>query len=104
MLEKAGGPKLPKVRELTFGDRTNVVFNVFACLFGPLYYLAKGMWKKSIVLLSVSCVAIVVTELTLNAMGVRDLTISYFIAPAIFGTRANIDYYKKMMLGENGWW
>ena len=23
---------------------------------------------------------------------------------AVFAIRANIDYYKKMVLGENGWW
>lgn len=23
---------------------------------------------------------------------------------ALFAVRANIDYYKKMVLGDNGWW
>lgn len=23
---------------------------------------------------------------------------------AVFAIRANIDYYKKMVLGDNGWW
>ena len=70
MLEKAGGPKLPKACELTFGDRASVVFNIFAFLFGPLYYLA-GMWRKAVVLTGLSCVVIAVADLTLNAMGVR---------------------------------
>jgi len=26
------------------------------------------------------------------------------VIPVIFATRANIDYYKKMVLGDNGWW
>jgi len=103
LLEKAGGPKLPKASELAFGDRINAVFNVWGFLFGPFYYLAKGMWKKAIVLTILCIVAIVIIEMILRNMGISG-TITNFIAPAIFATRANIDYYKKIMLGENGWW
>ena len=103
LLEKAGGPKLTKARELALGERTKVVFNVWGFLFGPFYYLAKGMWKKAIVLLALCVVAIVILSMILSAMGISD-AITSFIAPAVFATRANVDYYKKMVLGDNGWW
>lgn len=107
LLEKAGGPKLPKAGELAFGDRLKVVFNVWGFLFGPFYYLAKGMWKKAIVLLVLCVVGIVILELILESMGVSDAAanaFTTFIAPVIFAKRANIDYYKKLILGDNGWW
>ena len=48
--------------------------NILAFLFGPFYYLAKGMWKEAL------------------ALG------------AIFGVQAHIDSYKKMVLGDDSWW
>lgn len=103
LIEKAGGPKLPKARELAFGERLKVVFNVWGFLFGPFYYLAKGMWKKAVVLTVLGVAAIVIIEIILRNMRISG-TITNFILPVIFATRANIDYYKKIMLGENGWW
>lgn len=103
LLEKAGGVKLPNVRNLSFGERMKVVFNVWGFLFGPFYYLAKGMWKKAIPLCGISFLIIVVLEALCQAMGISD-RITNFVAGAIFATRANIDFYKKVKLGDNGWW
>jgi hypothetical protein len=104
LLEKAGGPKLPKAKELAFGERVKVVFNVLGFVFGPFYYLAKGMWKKAISLFSVCIVAIVILAIILDAMGMSDEIPIYLISSVVFATRANIDYYKKIVLGDNGWW
>lgn len=104
LIEKAGGPKLKKARDLSFGDMSKVSFNGFGFLFGPIYYLVKGMWKKAIVLLSICLIAIVILDLILDAMGISNSMVTNFIAPAMFANRANIDYYKKMVLGDNGWW
>jgi hypothetical protein len=103
LLEKAGGPKQQKINELAFSERRRVVFNVWGFLFGPFYYLAKGMWKKAIVLFALCVVAVAIVSIICEAMGVSDF-ITYFISSAVFGTRANIDYYKKMVLGDDGWW
>ena len=102
LLEKAGGPKLSKARELNFKERL-VLFNAWGFIFGPFYYLAKGMWKKAIVLFVLCVAAIVVLTLMLDAIGVS-AAITNFIAPVVFATRANIDYFKKVVLGDNGWW
>lgn len=103
LIEKAGGPKLPQSKALSFGERMKVVFNVWGFLVGPLYYLLKGMWKKAIVLTLIAFAIILVLELLLQAMQMSDLS-TYFVAPAIFGSRATIDYYKKVVRGDNGWW
>lgn len=46
LIGKAGGAKLPKIRSLTFTETSKISFNVWDWLFGPLYYLRKGMWKR----------------------------------------------------------
>lgn len=103
LLEKAGGVKMPQLKTLTFSERRKVIFNVWGFLFGPFYYLAKGMWKKALSLVGVAILIILVLEAICKAMGVSD-SITNFVAGAIFASRATIDYYKKVKLQDNGWW
>jgi len=103
LLEKAGGPKMPKYRDLSFSERRGLLFSLWGFFFGPFYYLAKGMWKKAISLTAVCTVLIVVLALIFSAMHWSDGILN-IVAGVIFAVRANIDYYKKMVLGDNGWW
>ena len=80
-IHHAGGIKMPKFKELPAEERRKAFsFNFLAFFFGPIYYATKGMWKKGLALF-----------------------LGYGIS-AVFATRANIDYYKKMLLNDNGWW
>ena len=102
LIEKAGGPKLPKFSDLASGERAKAIFNIWGFLFGPFYYLAKGMWKKAIVLTLLVFAIILVLDMLLGDS--RLSIITNFIAPALFAVRANIDFYKKAVLADNGWW
>lgn len=103
-IEKAGGPKLPLYRDLTSNERS-VIFNGWGFFFGPFYYLVKGMWKKAIVLFLLSLIVGILIEMILGAMGINIPEVMQFLPSAvIFACRANIDFYKKMILGDNGWW
>jgi hypothetical protein len=105
-LKKAGGPSMPNAKNMTKKERREFsYFNILAFLFGPFYYLAKGMWRKAISLFIVCVVAAIILELLLEALGFEGLgkSVGYGLA-AVFALRANIDYYKKMVLGNNGWW
>lgn len=103
LMDQAGGPKFPQIKKLSLGERMKVVFSIGGFLFGPFYYLAKGMWKKAISLTAVVFVMILVLDQILTAFDLPGV-ITNLIGPAIFATRANVDYYKKIILGENGWW
>lgn len=114
LIEKAGGPKAFNnvgvflfgslaIRELPFSERTKVAFNGWGFLFGPFYYLAKGMWKKAITLTGLSIAIVLILSMVLTAMGFSD-KITLFVGAAIFGSRTNIDYYKKVVLGDDSWW
>lgn len=105
ILEKAGGPKQPNLKALSSGERFKIGFNILAFLFGPLYYLAKGMWKKALSIFGACIVAILVIGFALDLVGLTKMANALgYGAAAIFAVRANIDYYKKMVLGESGWW
>jgi hypothetical protein len=105
LIREAGGPRLPRMKELSVGDRLRAGFNLLAFLLGPFYYLAKGMWRKAITLFAVCAVAVIALAILLEFLGLGQLasSLGYGVA-AVFAVRANIDYYKKMVLGDNGWW
>lgn len=100
LIEKSGGPDLPHFRDLQFGERFSLNFNVLAFILGPFYYLAKGLWRQAI-LYFIFAVALV---LLLEAMGLGKFSrgIGYGFG-AVYALRANISYYKKVVLGETPW-
>jgi Protein of unknown function (DUF2628) len=105
LMEKAGGPKQLNLKSLAPGERVKIGFNIIAFLFGPFYYLTKGMWKKALSLFGVCLVGIVAVGVVLELIGLgRVANALGYGAAGVFAVRANIDYYKKMVLGENGWW
>jgi hypothetical protein len=100
LIEKAGGPDLPDFRALPFGDRFSVNFNFLAVFFGPIYYIVKGLWRQAVVYFIVACVLILI----LDAMGLGKITRAVGSGLGIvYGLRANISYYKKVVLGEAPW-
>ena len=104
-IQAAGGPSLknaknvPKEQRLTFG-----LFNILAFLFGPLYYLAKGMWKRALMysLILYSIIFVIAYVMIANGYEQHVNALGYGVA-ALFAMRANLDYYKKMVLNDNGW-
>lgn len=100
MIEKAGGSKLPNIRELQSGERMRVMFNWLAFFFGPIYYLIKGLWQQAVSYFAISIVVIVLLEV----MGFEALSRYVGIGfSAVYATRANVSYYKKVVLGESSW-
>ena len=105
VVEKAGGPSLPRFGELGPAERPRVIFNLLALLLGPFYYAALGMWRKAIVLFGVVLVAVELFGWLLSNVQLGHYAdYLLFGAPVVFATRANIDYYKRRVLGEDGWW
>jgi hypothetical protein len=105
LFDKAGGPKLPNFKQLPFGERMKISFNILGFLFGPIYYAVKGMWKKGLAMFGALIVGIVVLSFVLELVGMGQLNRALgYAAAALFAVRANVDYYKKMVLGDDGWW
>jgi hypothetical protein len=107
LFRKAGAPGFANLKNLPPKERKRASFgfNVLAFLFGPFYYIAKGMWCKGLVLFLVCLLVVIVLEAVFELLGYGRFgkILGYGVA-AVFAVRANIDYYKKMVLGDNGWW
>ena len=104
LIERAGGVKMLKIRDLSSKEQRKVMTNMLGFIFGPFYYLAKGMYKKAAVLVLIVIPLIFLFELIPTMGQFNPSKFSWLISSAIFATRANIDYYKKVVLGQNGWW
>jgi len=99
-IEQAGGPGLPNFRDLSFGERFGLNFNFLAFLFGPIYFLAKGLWRQA---LSYFGIAIGI-GLLMGLFGIEtgSRAIGYGLA-AVFAMRANVSYYQRVVQGEAPW-
>jgi hypothetical protein len=103
LIDKAGGPKLPKLWSLPAKEVAAIKLNGWAFLFGPFYYAAKGMWKKGLSLLGLTLAILFGGALVLEAMGISpDLLL--LVGPAIFMGQANVSYYRRVKEGINRWW
>ena len=100
LIEKAGGPDFPQARDLSFGERRAIGFNFLAFLFGPFYFLAKGLWRPAIAYSMLAVVLGVILELV--SKGKLSHGVGYGFA-AVYAMRANVVYYRKMVLGETPW-
>ena len=100
LIDKAGGPDLPHFRDLPFGERFTLNFNILAFIFGPFYYVLKGLWRQAILYLIAAIVLIVLFEMA--GLGKVARAVGYGFA-AIYALRANPSHYKKVVLGESPW-
>ncbi|MDO4694995.1 MAG: DUF2628 domain-containing protein [Eikenella sp.] len=102
LIEKAGGEKLPRIKELSFGERISVGFNVWTMLFGVIYLLIKGMWKLALSYLA-AAVLLSFAASALEAAGWKAGNALFFGLAAGFAAITNRNYYKKMVLGRSDW-
>ena len=90
-------------KNLTFLELLRISFNFLALLFGPIYYLCKGMWRKAITLTLLGYAAVFILGLA-DADEVRVQRVGTFALAGLFCARANVDFYKRRVLQDNGWW
>ena len=107
-----GGPAMPLQKTLPKEQRKELLKQatpgvgsfVLAFVFGFFYYVAKGMWKKGLVLLAIVIPIIVVLSTILYMIGAVALAnATRFIGGVIFGMMAPRDFYAKKVLGDDGW-
>jgi hypothetical protein len=75
-------------------------FNPLAMLFGVFYYVAKGLWKKGLLLLVIGIGLISFAETVFGGKVGDFIAIGY---NAVYATYANLDFYRKKVLDEDFW-
>lgn len=99
LIEKAGGIKMPLLKELSPKERIKVAYSVWAFLFSIFYYVYHGMWKKGLVLLAVSVAVTIPINLFLPTFA----NITWIITSVIYATRAPVNLYSKYRLNDDSW-
>ncbi|WP_338770889.1 DUF2628 domain-containing protein [Massilia sp. METH4] len=106
-IDRAGGVELPKLDQLPVIARIRIRCNVFALLFGFVYYLCKGMVKRGIALTAL-LVAMTLVFLwcaeRLNVPPELAQNMAAALSAIVYAWRANLDYYKHAVLGDDSWW
>jgi len=94
----------PDLEGLTFKERLKVAFNIWAFIFGPIYYFLKKLWVKGLLLFSFQLFYILFLDLFTMISG-QSLSIHIYWAPpaAMYAIMANVDYYKYKTLNETLW-
>ena len=100
LIEKAGGPTLPHFTSLPFGERLKANFNVLAFLLGPIYFIAKGLWRQGVLYFALAIAFVFLFEVA--GLGKYANSIGYGFG-ALYALRANVCYYRKVVLSEVSW-
>ena len=93
-------PDLSRFRDLPLGERLGLNFNFLGFFFGPIYYLIKGLWRQAVVYLICSVAVAVLFEVV--GLGKFARGVGYGFA-MLYAMRANVSYYRKVVLGETPW-
>ncbi len=104
LIDKAGGVKMPNIKDLTPSERIKARLNFWAFFFGPIYYLIKNMWKKAITYFGLIILFIVAFDyIAITYFHKDDINIPGVAVGIIWAMLANVDYYKVKVLGEDKW-
>lgn len=98
ILDKVDGAYFSRAKELSMAERWKVGFRFFAFVFSVLYYFAKGMWEKGLLIWT----AYAVLGIVLGALGVPDMLVAIAMVAAC-ASLATIDYYNKVEHDERIW-
>lgn len=99
-IERAGGPDLPRIRDLQFSERFVITSNWWAFFLWPIYLPVKGLWRQAITYFAIAFACALIMELM--GLGKFGRGVGYGVA-AIAMLRANVGYYRKVVQGEAPW-
>lgn len=112
-IQSLGGLELPVLKAMPKGDQRKeahklvkppMVSFILAFVFGFFYYLAKGMWKKGLVLAIGTFVVLTFISIILYMVGADALASGLrFVGGVVFAFMAPRDFYALKVNGDNGW-
>lgn len=98
-IERAGGFKLPKLQDLSFGERFGLMFNIWGFLFTFIYLFIKGMWRQALIAIGI-WVILGIVSVFVSPNIVRGLGIGF---GAFISMRVAPCYYRVKVLNDKRW-
>lgn len=96
--------KSDEYNRLSFKEKQKISFNIWAFLFGPLYYFSKKMWAKGSVILGSIWLLASFFTLIESIIGLTLPNLIYWVPSAVICAQlANYDYFRKVVHDENMW-
>ena len=90
-----------RLREMPFRDRFAVLFNIPALLFGPLYFLFIGLWRRGLTLLVfVFALFLALDDVGLGELWQDILAVGFWVFCCV---TVNYAYYRKRTTGVESW-
>lgn len=88
-------------KALPFMEKVRLTSNIWAFLFGPIYFAVKGMWRKGVVLL----VAAILLNVPIVVFDVPTIIANaiMIVVPVFAMTTANYAYYLHATQGNRSW-
>lgn len=86
-------------KKLKFGERYSLNINLWAFIFGWIYFLIKGMWKPGLIL-AVLTIALGVLSESIDLPVIVSRVLSLIIM-FLAGLTANYTYYRYEVLGQH---
>lgn len=102
--ERYGSPFQPAaakaLRALPLGPQLSISFNVWAYLFGPIYFAVIGVWRRGLTLFGIGCVLTLAVD---NLFGDKASSAFGFGWAAMFAISANYYRFIKVTQGRDEW-
>ncbi|UKA12891.1 DUF2628 domain-containing protein [Photobacterium damselae] len=96
--------KSEEFKALPLNKRLAVNYNFFAFIFTALWYFAKGMWARGVVIFSLSFLLNCILGAVSAHFNYTFPGVVYWVVPAVLSaTHANVDYYRFKVHGERIW-
>lgn len=97
----------PALKQLPYGKKVLVNFNIIAFFIGPIYLFVLGLWKKNLTVLAIMVVSSILIDVLFALAGkVAPTAVDVGWGMAfhfLYGLITNYAYYLKERKGEQGW-
>jgi len=97
----------PALKQLPYGKKVLVNFNIIAFFFGAIYLFVLGLWKKNLAVIGIIIAVSVVIDILFGLAGrevPRAVDVGLNVGfNVLYGLITNYAYYLKERKGEQGW-
>jgi len=94
----------PRLKLWNFIGAKKSIVSLLAFFLGPVFYFAKGMWRKGVTVLVFFLLMAIGFSFLPGTLSVIAVLCSAFFLMLLSALMAKYDYYRKVILSQRFWW